>query len=271
MRTTKVGGAVQRAAAWIAVLGCLVVLLPAAYGDDVAAQGRQVIDKWQQSVVTVRLVVKMTMSTGEEGSQEQEHKADVNGTVVDPSGLTVVSLADVDPGETYKRMMGEGAPDEPKLNIESKVSDVKLRFADGTEVPAKVVLRDKDLDLAFVRPTEKLAQPAAAIDLIQSATPQILDQVVSLNRLGESGDWAMAPRVDRIQAILKKPRTVYVPQDIDQTGTPAFSLDGKIVGVTLLRLSAAPGGADEMEDFGLAIILPAADVLEVAKQALATE
>jgi len=270
MRTTRVGGAVQRAAAWIAVVACLAVLLPAAHGDDVAAQGRQVVDKWQQAVVTVRLVVKMTMSMGE-GSEEQEHKGDVNGTVVDPSGLTVVSLSQVDPGDTYKRMMGEPGPDEPKFSIESKVSDVKLRFADGTEVPAKVVLRDKDLDLAFVRPTEKLPQPAAAIDLAQSVTPQILDQVVSVNRLGESGDWAIAPRVDRIQAILKKPRTVYVPQDIDETGTPAFSLDGKIVGVTLLRVSAAPGGADETEDLGLAIILPAADVLEVAKQALAAE
>jgi hypothetical protein len=270
MRATKAGGAALRAGAWVAVLACLVLLLPAAHGDDVAVQGRQVVDKWQNTVVTVRLVIKMTMSMGDSGQEEGEHKADINGTVVDPSGLTVVSLSEVDPAEMYKRMMGGEGPDEPGFNVESKLSDVKLRFADGTEVPAKVVLRDKDLDLAFVGPAEKLPKPVPAVDLAQSGAPQLLDPVASLNRLGDSGDWAIAPRIDRVQAILTKPRTVYVPQDIDETGTPVFMLDGKIVGITLVRLPAPGAPSTEMSDYGgLAIILPAADVLEVAKQALA--
>jgi len=243
------------------------LLLCPAYGDDVAAQARQVVTKWQNAVISVRLVIKTSMSMGSNTNQEEE-KSDVTGAVINPNGLTVVSLSQVDPAEMYKRYMGRRGADEPQFNVETQVTDVKLRFADGSEVAAKVVLRDKDLDLAFVRPVDKLPQPATAVDLAQSAAPQLLDQVVTLNRLGDYAEWAIAPRVDRIQAILSKPRTVYVPQDSDEVGTPAFSLDGKIVGVTLLRLPSAVEGTGGMDESGgLTVILPAAEIIEGAKQA----
>ncbi len=38
-------------------------------------------------------------------------------------------------------------------------------LADGTEVPAKVILRDKDLDMAFVRPIEKPETPFAFVNI----------------------------------------------------------------------------------------------------------
>jgi hypothetical protein len=246
----------------------LAVLARPAQGDEAAAQARQVVAKWKDTVVTARLVIKMTMSGGPAGGGEQEeNKNDVNGTVIDPSGLTVVSLSAVDPGEMYRRMAG-AAGEKQQFKIETQLTDAKLRFADGTEVPAKVVLRDKDLDLAFLRPTDKLAQPAAALDLSQAGAPQLLDPVVTVNRLGNASNWEIAPRIDRIQAILTKPRTVYVPQGGDEIGTPAFTLEGKVVGVTLVRLPlGAPGARGDEDAGGMAIILPAADVLEVAKQA----
>jgi hypothetical protein len=256
---------------WAALCACLV-LLSEAHGDEVATKGRQVVEKWQNSVVTVRLVVKMTFAMGGSETHEEEQKSDVNGTAVDPSGLTVMSLFEADPSEMYKRMMAGQGGEEPQMNVESRVTGVKLRFADGTEVPAKIVLRDKDLDLAFVRPAEKLAQPVAAADLTQSVAPQLLDEVITLVRLGDSGNWAIAPRVDRIQAMLAKPRTVYVPQDSDRSGAPVFSLEGKIVGVTVVRVPSGPAATQGMEDMGgLAVILPAADILEVASQALAAQ
>jgi len=258
---------VRGAAAWMAVAGLVWVLRPA-YADDAAAQGRQVVAKWKDAVVTARLVIKMTMSGGPAGGgQPEESKNDANGTVIDPSGLTVVSLSVVDPGEMYKRMAG-AVGEKQQFNIETQLTDVKLRFADGTEVPAKVVLRDRDLDLAFIRPADKLAQPAAALDLSQAAPAQLLDPVVTLNRLGNAGNWEIAPRIDRIQAILTKPRTVYVPQGGDEVGTPAFTLEGKVVGITVVRMPVgSPGARGDEESAGMAVILPAADLLEVAKQA----
>jgi len=270
METRSTRGA-QLALIWVVVCACLFLLLPAANGDDVAANGRQVVERWQNAVVTVRLVIKTTFAMPGSESHEEEQKSDVNGTAVDPGGLTVISLSEADPSEMFKRMARQGSEGQ-QVNVESRVTDVKIRLADGTEVPAKVVLRDKDLDLAFVRPAEKLPQPIAAVDLTQAAAPQLLDQVLTVNRLGDFGDWVIAPRVDRIQAILAKPRTVYVPQDSDRSGTPVFMLDGKIVGVTVLRMPSSAAAQGAMEDFGgLMVILPAADILEVAKQALAAQ
>jgi len=253
--------------AWAAGLGLMALLALPAHGDQAGAQARQVVDKFKDAVVTVRLVIKTTMGGAGAESQPEEQKYDVCGTVIDPSGLTVMSLLQLDPSEMYRRMGGGSRPGEAPPNVESQVSDAKLRLADGTEVAAKVVLRDKDLDLAFLRPTEKLPKPAAAVDLAQSASVLLLDEVVTVNRLSNSADWAIAPRLDRIQAILTKPRTVYVPQGGDQLGTPAFSLDGKVIGITVVRLTASPEGENADEPPALGIIVPAADVLDVAKQA----
>jgi len=249
----------------LALIALLALGARVARADEVAAQGRQVVDKWQNTVVTVRLVIKTTMTMGGSQSEEQEEKTDAVGTVIDASGLTVMSLSQLDPAQAYKRMMGGRGAETPSFDVESQVTDAKLRLADGREVAAKVVLRDRDLDLAFLRPADKLAQGVAAVDLSQAAAPQLLEQVVTINRLGNSADWAIAPRIDRIQAIIAKPRTIYVPQDSDEPGTPSFSLDGKIVGVTLVRMSQAAGEGDDLGT--LVVILPAADVLEVAKQA----
>lgn len=268
MASDQVRCAGKCAAAWIAALACLWLSAPHAVADEPAAQGRQIVEKWQDAVITVRLVVKVTTSYGGTEANEREVKSDANGTVIAPNGLTVVSLTNMDPGEIFKRVRMPTIPGMPSFNVDTQITDVKLRLADGTEVPAKVILRDKDLDLAFVRPTEELPQPFAAVDLAQSAAPQLLDQVVTLNRLAGFGDWAIAPRVDRIQAIIPKPRTLYVPQGGDEVGTPAFSVDGRLIGITLLRLPSSAEALSAAEDLGaFAVILPAADVLEVAKQA----
>ena len=75
--------------------------------------------------------------------------------------------------------------------MESELSDVKIVLDDGTEVPAEVVLRDKDNDLAFIRPKTKPAAPMAALDLANSGKADILDQVISLTRLGSAAGRAV--------------------------------------------------------------------------------
>ncbi len=257
------------------VAGLLGVLLAgAALGDDVAAQARQVMDKWQQVVVTVRLVIQTKMAFGGTDAEVSENKSEATGVVIDPSGLTVVSLSETDPSELFKRFMGRYESEPDAFKMDSKVTDLKLRLADGKEVPAKVVLRDKDLDLAFLRPQEKPAEPLAAVDLAQAAPVEVMDQVVVLSRLGAVGDWGIAVGVDRIGAVLHKPRTMYVPWSsglMGGLGAPVFSLEGRIIGVVVMRASPGAGGFTIMtglDDLGiLPVLLPAADILEVAKQA----
>ena len=249
-----------------------VCLAGAARAGDVENQGRAVLDKYQKTVVTVQLVTKQKISATGMGSQDNESKEEATGLVIDPSGLVVLSLSATDPTSMMSAMAGEMAE---KFKIESNVSDVKILLDDGTEVPAQIVLRDKDLDLAYARPIDKPAQPMTAVDLSQAAEPQVLDPLVSLNRLGKVAGRAYAAGLERVQAIIRKPRKMFVPGN-DPThsnlGSPMFTLDGKIVGIVVMRTMAGEGRSmmslmGGLSESVLPTIVPAADILEGAKQA----
>src|SRR5437899_2682910 len=136
--------------------------------------------------------------------QKSESKTDTTGTVIDPSGLTVVSLATTDPGsmvkDAYARAIAARGGDMSQFKFESELSDVKIVLADGTEIPADVVLRDKDLDLAYLRPSDKPAKPVPFIDLKRDAKAQVLDEVIVVNRLSQTANRAPAISVGRIEA-----------------------------------------------------------------------
>ena len=233
--------------------------------DEVAEKGREIFKKYQYAVVTVQVVLKMSYPGAAKSS---ESKQDLTGTVIDPSGLTVLALSAADPTDMYQRMMSEEAA---KSRLDIEVTDLRLLLNDGTEVPAEIVLRDKDLDLAFIRPKAKLTTPMAAVDLKQAAPAQLLDQLVTLNRLNSAAGRAYAASLERISAIIQKPRTFYIP-DSSMTattlGSPAFALDGKMVGVFVMRaISSRSGSSRNYRDNMTTIILPAEDVAKAAKEA----
>jgi S1-C subfamily serine protease len=248
--------------------------------DEGATAGRQILAKYQDAVVIVKLVVKQGMSFGGRDAK-QEQKTSTTGTVIDPSGLVVVSLSAVDPSTTLSTIYGKAMRSQSsgqEFKFESELMDVKIQTADGTETPAEVVLRDKDLDLAYIRPTEKLPKKISSIALAAEAKPAVLDQVIVINRLGNVANRAAAVSVGRIEAMVDKPRPFYVlggASWAQALGAPVFSLDGKLLGVLLLRTSKS------QEDIGISsmfsgasglgimpIIVPTADVLDGAKQAL---
>ncbi len=234
-----------------------------ARADDVAQKGRDLFTKNQHAVVTVQAVLKMSR-----GGRSNENRQDLTGTVVDPSGLTVLALSACDPTEMYQRMMSEEAS---RYKVDIEVTDIKILLDDGTEIPAEIVLRDKDMDLAFIRPKTKPASPMAALDLTKASPTQVLDQVITLNRLNSAAGRAYAASVERISAVIQKPRTFYIPDSTmtaTTLGSPAFALDGNVVGVFVMRaISSKAGGARNYRDNMTTIILPAADILKGAKQA----
>jgi hypothetical protein len=232
--------------------------------DELAQKGRDIFNKNQQTVVTVQVVLKMTYSGA---AKTSETRQEITGTVVDPSGLTVLALSAADPSEMYQRMMAEQAS---QYKLDAEVTDVKILLADGTELPAEIVLRDKDLDLAFIRPKSKPASPMAAVDFTKSAPAQLLDEVITLNRLNSAAGRAYAASVERISAVIQKPRTFYIPDSTMTSttlGSPAFALDGKVVGLVVMRAVNSKGGSRNYRENMTSIILPAEDILKGAKQA----
>ena len=221
---------------------------------EVGEKGREIFSKNQRAVVTIQVVVKTSA-----GSSSRESAREITGTVVDPSGLTVVALSACDPTELNRRL-------NPAYNVESEVSDLKI-LDDAIELPAEIVLRDKDLDLAFIRPKSKPAAPMQAVDLSRSGTAQVLDEVVSLNRLNKASSRAYSVSPGSIAAVIQKPRVFYIPDGMSAAyGSPVFSLDGKILGIFVRRAVGGAGSGNPGDNLA-AIIVPAEDILKGVKQA----
>ena len=260
------------------IRGCCVGLIVAlaavssAQADELAEQGRALLAKHQDAVVTISVVIKQQFSAGGM-SQDDESKMEVTGTVIDESGLTVCALSETDPSGLMQRLMGSMMQD---MNISSEVTEAKILMRDGSEVPVRVVLRDKDLDLAFLRPTEPLDEPMAFVDTSAPAEVDLLDQLFVLNRLGKVAARSYAVAIERIECVVERPRRFYIPGK-DPTnsglGCPAFDTDGNLVGFMVLRSMATGGGGGMMSMLGgmqdgiAPIILPASDVTEIAAQA----
>ncbi len=249
----------------LAAAMALAGLASSSRADELAEKGRDIFKKNQHAVVTVQEVLKVSAPGA---SRANEAKQELTGTVLDPSGLTVLALSACDPSEMYQRMLGS---DASRGRVETEISDMKILLDDGTEMPAEIVLRDKDLDLAFIRPKAKPATPMASVDMSKTSPAQVLDQVVTLNRLNSAAGRAYSASAERISAVVQKPRTFYIP-DSNMTsttlGSPAFAMDGKLVGVMVMRAVNSKGGATRnYRDSLTTIILPADDITKAAAQA----
>lgn len=237
---------------------CVVVgVVTAARADKEAQRGRRILEKHRDAVVTVQVVVKIKFR-----SQESETKIEATGTVIDGGGLTVVALSSIDPTSRFDGGGGQ------QFQMESEVSDMNLLLEDGTEVPTKVLLRDKDLDLAYLRPLEKPESPMPYVDLRKSGTAELLDRVVALNRLGYVANRVHSVAFERIEAVIEKPRVFYIAGDNPTStaqGSPVFTQDGKMLGIFVLR--TVPSTGTRSGNNTMVIILPASDILEGALQA----
>jgi S1-C subfamily serine protease len=174
---------------------CVFGIAALSIADDNTAVGREITAKYGPAVVKVQIVMKMSMSFMGSG-ESQEQKIEVTGTTVDPSGLTIVSMSSTNPADMVQDMYGGDMED---MHFKTDVTDVKIRLADGKEIPAKIVLRDKDLDLAFLRPVNKPAVPLPYLDIKDSCKLDVLDQTITITRLGKIANraWLLLSRVYR--------------------------------------------------------------------------
>jgi hypothetical protein len=263
------------------LLICLVLLAcftPVfAQTPDERAAARALVKKHGDAVVTLLGTVKTRMLMGGKELPANEEHLETNGTILDGSGLTVVSLTALEPGNLLSGIMSQGMESaglsSMKIDTKTETTDLRLRLADGKDVPVRIVLRDEDLDLAFVKPLEPLAAPVAFVDG-PSGKPAALDLLVGLTRLGPMAGWQVGATFSHVVAVIDKPRTAYLGGV--GLGGAVFDGAGRFVGISVM--SKRSGGAasmsfasmmsGNMEGMGfMPIVLPADDVRDVARQA----
>ncbi len=255
MRVCKGRGfAVLRGMLLFAMLASLP--LSAAHARDIAAEGRDVFDKYWETVVTVRAVVGMSI-----GGSERESEQEANATLLTNDGLAVLALSAIDPMQMGRRLRSD------MNDLSSRVVSLRVILADGTEERAEVVLRDEDLDLVFIRLVDPPDTPLRHVVFDKVGSPEMLDEVVCILQYGRVARRAHAAFIERIEMIVERPRRFYAIGDHrarDMVCSPVFTLAGEFVGIGVMRLitGASDPGFDDM----MVIIVPAAQIEELLEQ-----
>ncbi|MEI6534289.1 MAG: hypothetical protein WCN98_03030 [Verrucomicrobiaceae bacterium] len=255
----------------ITILACTlaaVLVSNARSEDDLNAAARKIFNDKKDCVVLVSAIAKTSFSgNGAKDTPvnmpDQENKVEALGTLIDASGLVVTVLGQMDPS---RNITGRSVPTPQgvvKLEASSTIKEVKVIMADGTEIPAEIVMKDADLDLAFVRikTASKEAKGVVfqAVDMKDNGPGDIMDEIVTLARMDELMNRAPVVMRGQINMITKKPRT-FLRGSGATAGCPTFLANGKFLGITAGR--SVPG-----KNASAAVIIPAVDVLEIAEQA----
>ena len=227
---------------------CAPTLTTPARADDTAQQLRDISQKYAASVVTVAVTIS---------AEDQQLEIEAEGLVVDDSGLIMTTNTAIDPYSMSPDANG----------AVSNVVSAKIVLPGGTEVPARLLLRDKTRNLAFLRPLQPLNLPALPL-ATSTATAQQGDNINILGRLGKAGNRLPSVTTLRLLAVIDKPRTLYVlPLDAaSKLGEAAFNEQGELLGVVSLRVGTAGRASFNETDRYLATIIPCADAFAVAGQ-----
>jgi len=259
---------------WLLTIVGTLIGFDASQASELRETGRSLAPRYEKAIVTVRVVSSQTLSMSGKGSRQRDDQSETNGTVVSPEGVTVVALSGLDPSSVYESMMANGGTDVG-IQFESQIKDLTLIVDKTEQIPARVVLRDKDLDLAVIQPVEKPKEPMTYVDFAQSAVPELLDPCLVLARMSSVANYEPAVMTGEIQALVKKPTTYYVPSSEISTGgsgIPVFNAEGQVLGIVSARLVS--GGLEAVRDAdspGMVVIQPASDVLELVEQAKGME
>ena len=225
-----------------------------ARADSQSQMLRALAAKYKPSLVTLSLIVKISS-----GGYEDQSEMEAEGVLLDSSGLVVTTNNAVDPMAAY-------ADDSRGASLSSRVTSVKILTASGAELPAKVVLRDKDLNLAFIRPLQKPNVKLSGVPLKNGGVAQLGEPIYLLGRLGKTGNRSLEAKCERVVSVLEKPRRLYAldPYNAIYVGNIAFNEKGQPLGILTLRF---PIGKARNNDSTVPVVVPARDVLELARQA----
>jgi hypothetical protein len=246
---------------------CSLLASAAPAQESLSASAKKIFHEKQESVIWVSAVAKVSFSA--EGGKElpynppdQETKVEALATIVDPAGLVVAALSQVDPARGVSGREIRMGNTTVKIEAVATLKEVKVITPDGSEIPAEIVMKDADLDLAFIR--AKTASKEAkgvvfkALDLKASGVGQVGDDAVTLSRMDEVLNRAPVVTRGQITAMTKRPRQFLRVSGAVQ-GCPTFLMDGRLLGIAVTRTVKNKSSQT--------VVIPAADVLDIAEQA----
>lgn len=230
----------------------------ASSSDELAEKGRKVYDLYAKSVITVRASINISVSESEEESVSQ-----CTGMLVKPKGVAVLALSALDPSMLLDS--------EIRKNVMIRINYVKMIFKDDREINAEVLLQDKDRDIMVIRAKEELPENVVVVSLDEENISQVnlLDPLIMFMQMGKIAKRTHSVSIVRVEGVVDQPFLFYTVDQgraLDVLSSPFFSMDGKFVGLGVVRM--VDSWKDEVEGNSMVIILPAKQILSVVEEAI---
>lgn len=257
-------------------LGCVALLVQAVWlGTPTKAAPHVDLLEKAKALVEVRFVLKVATS-----GAERELDGETSCLLVGKDGLLLCSNNEMGGYvQVLTQMMNRG----PMPAVVSTPKEIKVLVGgDSKGLPAKLIARDSDRDLAWLR----LDSVPAGVEL----HPLVLDD----QRVAELGEplyrlrrldrfFGSVPIVESgvVGALVDHPRKLLIAADLEggYLGMPIFGADGKLLGLTVVQLpgeesgdvnfgSSLPGQSSKFDDMVGSVILPASELLKATRLAL---
>lgn len=260
-----------------APMGLLLALMTAGNTHAQPQPGvDQVVKDHQEALVTVKYVLAISMGQ-RAGGMEQEQENELTCSMISADGLVICSnnllTGSIDLIKRFSGAAGNSMSATPK--------DFRVFIGNSPEAfEAEIVARDTELDLAWIRVTDPGDRVFAHFDFANSAEARIGEPIITIRRAGSSFGRTPVATQTRIGGISSKPRKLYFPQvqSMNGKGLPAFTADGRIIGLLVTQLPEEMGsfgsGMDMMgssvanlQDAMLGLILPIAEVARATERA----
>jgi hypothetical protein len=227
----------------------LLAPIPVLAEETVEQQARKLLEQHKSSLVVVTAKGMLKAKTTGEPLPDRDQQRRTLGVTIGEDGLLVVSNSAID---SSVGLAGQQARIEEKsVTIQSALtefSEVEISYGDSTLLKGKILRQDIEADVAFILPDQVAAKAANKVfdrvDLSQfAATAEAADQVVGLSRSSAVYGYMPTLVMGRITGVFKGDRTFFVTDAGTAQGIPIFTLDGKPVGVTVVRvIEGKPSG-----------------------------
>lgn len=227
------------------------------------------------ALVGVRYVLKVATS-----GAERELNGETFCLLIGADGLLLCSNNEMGGYvQLLTQMMNRG----PMPAVVSTPKEIRVLLGnDSKGLPAKVIARDSDRDLAWLRldalPAGLHLEP---VDLENQREAQLGEPLYRLRRLDRF--FGSVPLVESgvVGALVDHPRKLLIAADLDggYLGMPIFGGDGKLLGLTVVQMPGEEGGdidfghglpgqSSKFDDMVGSVILPASELLKATRLAL---
>lgn len=210
--------------------------------ETVEDQARNLLEKYKSSLVVVTAKGVLKATTSGEPLPDRDQQRRTLGVTIGDDGLIMVSNTAIDPSVGLKGQQAQMGEKVVEIKTAATTfSGVEISYGDTSTLPGKIVRQDLEADVAFIMPDQeeakKLNKVFDKVDLSQfAATAQAADMVVGLSRASSVYGYMPTLVMGRITGVFKGERTFFITDAGTSQGIPVFTLDGKPVGITVVRI-----------------------------------